>query len=186
MNYCYNFVIISPFAVVIRTTIGLLALAWAPISLLKHEYTGKIKLAVLFIANVFWIGFRVASLAMLASMSVFLLFFFSVVHFCVMLGYINMELKPTNPEGYEWAGMALLAALYIIYYVNFFSETSMLFSLFYVIIVSYENASCMALFLFGPMSGIVTSILVCGIAVGMLSCYKFSSLYKVCPEIPYL
>ena len=83
----------------------------------------------------------------------------------------------------HWVAVSVLAALYVVYYITFSEkpeDTTVLFSLFYVIIVSYENVCCMALFLIGPTSGIVISIVVCGIIVGMLSCLKFFSLEKQC------
>ena len=192
MNYSDNLVIISLFAVVVRTIIGLLSMAWAPITVLRigtYKRT-NCELVVRFIVNIFWIGFRVVSLAMLASYSVFWLFFVCVVHVLLMLGWINVELNPENPEKLEWTAMTVLAALYVMYYITFSEEPevpAVFFSLFYVIIVSYENMCCMAYFFVGSISDIILPIVICGVVVGMMTCLKFFSLDKNWPcKVPYL
>ena len=146
----------SIFAVVVQTVAALLSLAWAPMAA-SRAYNEKMTIyesARLFIWNIFWFGFRVASFSLLAAYSIPYLVFVILTHIITMVFWLWRDF----PGGKVFGG--LYTGLFMFYYLTESDSNDLVyFDFFYNIIVSFENAFSIGLFLIDPTLNVTNCVI---------------------------
>ena len=196
---------LSLFAVVVQTVAALSSLAWAPVALsrVEHEWMTICEWARLFIWNIWWFGFRVLSFAMLAAYSKLCLIVVVVTHIIAMVFWIwhdgadkvfgelikEMYVFPLRVgNSYNimfnvFRGMA--TGLFMLYYLTVTDSMDMVyFDFFYNIIVSYENAFSIGLFLVDPtlnVTNCMIMLIVLYVGVGVIFVFKFTKASTLIP-----
>ena len=175
INYQGTLAMIAVFAVAVLSTAALLGMAWSPMGVYTAGDDSKDKGCALYaflgfacIVNAIWVGFRVISLALLAATSTTCFIVVLVTHWIIMVFWIMIDRKKESDGRCGDFGVSILAAtFYEIYYVNLdgmvLPSENVVLSLFYFMIVSYENACGIALFFIDPAMNttncVITSII---------------------------